>query len=260
MRTPAEFVSFAHRLADSAAVVQRRYFRTPVAVDTKVDDSPVTIADREAEAVMRDLIGRHYPDHGIYGEEHGTAALDAEWVWSLDPIDGTKSFICGRPQFGTLIGLVHGGRPVLGIVDQSITRERWLGIPGQGATLDGKPIHVRPCASLSQATLFTTSPKLFLAGAEQSAFAQVEQAVKLPMYGGDCYSYALVATGFADLVVEAGLKPYDYLPLVALLESAGGLFTDWRGQPLGLESRGGRVIAAGSAAVHGGARELLAAA
>lgn len=258
MTVPAEFVSFAHRLADAAAVVQRRYFRTPISVDTKTDESPVTIADRESEAVMRDLIGRNWPGHGILGEEHGSTALDAEWVWSLDPVDGTKAFISGKPQFGTLIALCHAGRPVLGIVDQSIIRERWVGGQGHAATLNGKAIQCRACPSLEQATIFTTSPRAFAAGSERAAFDRVVSRARLPMYGGDCYNYALVASGFGDLVVEAGLKPFDYLALVPLLEAAGGGLTDWRGQVPGLVSDG-RVVAFGDAAAQAEVLALLAA-
>ena len=139
MASLEELAHFAHRLADLAAVVQRRYFRQPVAVDTKADQSPVTIADREAEARIRDLIRRVYPAHGILGEEHGADALDAELVWVLDPIDGTKSFIAGRPLFGTLVGLLEAGRPVLGIIDQCILKERWVGVSGRPTTLKVPP-------------------------------------------------------------------------------------------------------------------------
>jgi histidinol phosphatase-like enzyme (inositol monophosphatase family) len=252
----AELVALAHALADAAGEVQRRYFRTPVGVETKADESPVTIADREAEAAMRDLLARRAPGHGILGEEHGSDGLDAELVWVLDPIDGTKSFITGRPLFGTLVALLQGGEPVLGLIDQAILGERWLGRAGEPSTHNGRPIHVRPCPTLDQAVMFVTSPRMFATAALRAAYQRVEDRVQLPMFGGDCYAYGLLAMGFADLVVEADLEPYDYLALVPIIRGAGGLVTDWRGAPLGLGSDG-RVLAAGDARVHAAARELL---
>jgi inositol-phosphate phosphatase/L-galactose 1-phosphate phosphatase/histidinol-phosphatase len=252
-----EFVELAHALADAAAVPQRRYFRTPVAVDTKADESPVTIADREAEAAMRELIGRHFPSHGILGEEYGAERTDAEHVWVLDPIDGTKSFITGRPLFGTLIALLREGAPVLGIIDQSIIHERWVGIAGEPSTHNGNPIRVRACAELGHAVLFATSPRMFgTATPRRSAFQRVEDKVRLPMFGGDCYAYGLMAMGLADLVIEAGLAPYDYMALVPVIEGAGGTLTDWQGRRLGLDSDG-CVIAAGDVRVRDAASELL---
>ena len=251
-----EFEALAHRLADAAGDIQRRYFRSPVSIETKPDDSPVTIADREAEAVMRDLIATAYPEHGILGEEHGRDRIDAEFVWVLDPIDGTKSFITGRPLFGTLIALAHRGRPVLGMIDQSILRERWVGVQGAGAAHNGRPIRVRPCPRLQDAVLFATSPAMFKAGSENDAFDRVQKAVRLPMYGGDCYAYGLLAMGFADLVVEASLQPYDFMALAPVIAGAGGLLSDWQGTALDLGSTG-QVVAAGDSRVHAEALELL---
>jgi inositol-phosphate phosphatase/L-galactose 1-phosphate phosphatase/histidinol-phosphatase len=250
------FEALAHRLADRAGEIQRRYFRTPVSVEAKADASPVTIADQEAEAAMRDLIAAAYPDHGILGEEHGRERIDAEFVWVLDPIDGTKSFITGRPLFGTLIALAHRGRPVMGMIDQSILRERWVGVAGGVSAWNGRPIAVRACPRIEDAVLFATSPAMFRAGAENDAFGRVQQRVRLPMYGGDCYAYGLLAMGFADLVVEAGLEPYDFMALVPVIEGAGGLLTDWQGRALELGSNG-QVLAAGDARVHAAARGLL---
>ena len=252
-----EFEALAHRLADAAGEIQRRYFRSPVSVETKADDSPVTIADRESEAVMRELIATAYPGHGILGEEHGRDRIDAEFVWVLDPIDGTKSFITGRPLFGTLIALAHGGRPVVGMIDQSILRERWVGVAGAGSAHNGRPIRVRPCPRLADAVLFATSPTMFKPGAENDAFDRVQKAVRLPMYGGDCYAYGLLAMGFADLVVEASLQPYDFMALAPVIAGAGGLLTDWQGNSLALGSSG-QVVAAGDQRVHAEALALLA--
>jgi inositol-phosphate phosphatase/L-galactose 1-phosphate phosphatase/histidinol-phosphatase len=243
-----EFVALAGELADAAGEVCRRYFRTPVAVDDKADATPVTIADREAELRMRALIEARFPAHGIVGEEHGRVRDDAELVWTLDPVDGTKSFISGVPLFCTLIGLVHRGRPVLGVVDQPVTRERWLGAEGRGTTLNGAKVAVRACAALDRATLFATAPDMFK-GADEAAFARLRRAVKLTRFGADAYAYALVATGFVDLVCEADLKPHDWCALGPVVEGAGGIMTDWAGAPLTLASDG-RVVACGDRRAH----------
>ena len=205
---------------------------------------------------MRDLIRRRFPAHGIWGEEYGKSDLDAEFVWVLDPIDGTKSFITGRPLFGTLIALLHRGVPVLGIIDQSIIGERWQGVAGQRSTHNGRPIAVRACAELGQAVLFATSPRIFDTGELRRAYQRLEDRVRLPMFGGDCYAYGLLAMGFADLVVEASLEPYDYMALIPVIAGAGGLLTDWSGAALTLDSPG-TVIAAGDARMHAAARAVL---
>lgn len=239
----AALLDFASTLADAAGAVVRRYFRQGVAVDDKADQSPVTIADREAEATLRALIEQRYPSHGIIGEEHGAIRGDAELVWVLDPIDGTKSFISGVPLFGTLIALAERGVPVLGVIDQPISRERWLGARGHRSTLNGTPIRTRACPGLAAATLFATTPDMFK-GPDAQSFQRLKSAVKLARFGGDCYAYGLLAAGFVDLVVEASLKPYDYFALVPVIEGAGGRMTDWSGQALGLRSTG-QVLACG---------------
>jgi inositol-phosphate phosphatase/L-galactose 1-phosphate phosphatase/histidinol-phosphatase len=252
---PAEFVALAERLADAARPVINRYFRTNVAIDDKSDDTPVTIADREVEAAMRAIITAEQPGHGIFGEEHGRSNCDAEWVWVLDPIDGTASFITGVPSFGTLISLFHRGRPVLGIIDQAILNERWLGVGGRPTTLNGTPARVRPCPDLAHAYAFTTAPELF-GPATRPAWDRIAGRVKRTRYGSDCYAYALVASGFVDLVVEAGLKPYDFGALAPVVEGAGGTMTDWAGNSLTIESDG-RVCAAGDKRVHAEALGVL---
>ncbi len=246
---PAELVAFAHRLADAAGEIQRRWFRKPVAVDAKADASPVTIADREAEAVMRELIGRHFPEHGILGEEHGRERLEAEWVWVLDPIDGTKSFLCGRPLFVTLIGLLHGGEPVLGVIEQGILGERWLGALGRPTLFNGRPCRTRACPGLASAMLGCTSPQMFATPAERAAFERLLGGVRQAVWGNDGYGAGLVAAGFLDLVVEADLEPYDVLPLVPVVEGAGGVVTDWEGRPPGLAGDQ-RMVVAGDARLH----------
>ncbi|MFQ5938548.1 MAG: histidinol-phosphatase [Alphaproteobacteria bacterium] len=250
------FIDLAERLADASGAIVRRYFRAALEVEDKPDESPVTVADREAEAAIRELIEDAFPDHGIVGEEYGAVRADAKYVWVLDPIDGTKSFITGKPLFGTLIGLLHEGAAVLGVIDQPVLGERWLGARGRPTTLNGRPVHVRPCGELGRAALYATSPHMF-EGADKQAFARVRDAVKLPLYGADCYAYGLLACGFADLVVEASLAAYDYCGVVAVIEGAGGVITDWTGAPLGLGSDG-RVVAAGDRRSHERALELLA--
>lgn len=243
-------------MADASGGIIRKYFRTPVSIDAKADASPVTIADREVETAQRELLASHVPEHGIYGEEHGRDRLDADYVWVLDPIDGTRSFITGVPLFGVIIGLVHKGETVMGVLDQPILGERWIGIRGTPSTLNGEIISTRACGALAGAMLATTSLEDFPSDAERSLFARVHKAAGRARHITDCYSYAMLATGFVDMVVEAGLKPYDYCGLVPIVEGAGGVMTDWTGAPLGIESDG-RVLAAGDRAAHALALDLL---
>lgn len=250
---PDALVALAQRLADAARTVTRGYFRKPVTVLDKEDASPVTVADRESEAAMRRLIEEHDGSHGIFGEEYGAVRTDADWVWVLDPIDGTKAFITGKPSFGTLIALLHRGQPVLGIIDQPILEERWLGVAGRPTTLNGAPVRTRPCPDIAHAALYATAPEMFV-GPDIPLWETLRARVKLPRYGADCYAYGLLAAGFVDLVVEASLKPYDYLSMVTIIEGAGGVITDWQGDRLGLGSDG-RVAAAGDPVAH---RQVLA--
>jgi inositol-phosphate phosphatase / L-galactose 1-phosphate phosphatase / histidinol-phosphatase len=248
-------LAFAQHLADAAGEVIRPYFRKPLAVDDKADLSPVTAADRAAEETMRALIERRFPAHGILGEEFGWERKDAELVWVLDPIDGTKSFISGVPLFGTLIALTREGRPIIGIIDQPISRERWTGAAGRPTTLYGAPIRCRPCPSLAAATLFATTPDMFN-GEDVASFARVSAAVKLTRFGADCYAYGLLAAGFVDRVLEASLKPYDFCAMVPIVEGARGVATDWRGGSLDLASDG-RILVAGDRRAHDAALALL---
>ena len=249
-------LAFAQHLADAAGEVIRPYFRKPLAVHDKPDLSPVTAADRAAEERMRALIEARFPAHGILGEEFGREREDAELVWVLDPIDGTKSFISGVPLFGALIALTREGRPILGIIDQPISRERWVGAAGRPTTLNGAPIGCRACPSLAVATLFATTPDMFK-GEDAAAFARVSAAVKLVRFGADCYAYGLLAAGFVDLVLEASLKPYDFCAMVPVVEGAGGIATDWRGRSLDIAADG-RILVAGDRRAHEAALALLA--
>ncbi len=241
-------MALAHRLADAAGLVIHRHWRSGLAGESKNDGSPVTLADRAAEAAMRALLAAERPDDGVLGEEEGTSAGSSGRQWVLDPIDGTVSFLAGRPLFTTLIALTEGGWPTLGVIDQPIARERWIGQLGRPTSFGGSPVRARACSTLGGAVLASTSPTLFT-DAEASAFLRLSALVARPriVWGGDAYNYGLLAAGHIDLVVEAGLKPHDFAALVPVVEGAGGLMCDWLGQPLSLESAGD-VIALGDPA------------
>jgi len=252
-------IAFAHRLADAAGEVIRPYFRRRIEVIDKGEAAfdPVTAADKGAEEAIRALIKRERPEDGILGEEYGEEAGTSGRVWVIDPIDGTRAFITGQTQWGTLIALSEGGTPVLGILDQPVLRERFVGTAG-GAFLhsaEGKSrLAVRACAGLGQAVLMTTNPWDYFDASEQAAFRRLSEASLLTRFGGDCYAYGLLAMGFVDLVVEARLKPWDIQALIPIVEAAGGMVTVWRGQPC---PEGGRVVAAGDARVHAEALKFL---
>ncbi|MBA3895790.1 MAG: histidinol-phosphatase [Sphingomonadaceae bacterium] len=233
-------IALANHLADAAGAAIRPLFRAGIGVEDKADASPVTEADRAAEAAMRRLIAAEAPRDGIIGEECGERAGTSGRTWVLDPIDGTTSFVAGRPIFGTLIALMEDGWPVLGVIDQPIARERWVGAAGKPTLFNGKPLRTRMCPALSQAVLATTSPHCF----EEQATARflalsAKVAWRRIVYGGDCYNYGLVASGHIDLVVEAGLKLHDFAALVPVVEGAGGTMCDWSGEPLNADSAGG---------------------
>ncbi len=244
----SQIIGFAEELADLAGPIARKYFRQKLTIETKPDSSPVTIADREIESAMRRRIGETFPGHGILGEEHGLERADADRVWVIDPIDGTKSFISGMPTFGTLIAYLERGIPTVGVVDHPALTERWIGARGRPTLLNGEPCRTSRRERVSEAILYATSPDMFT-GQDRASFEAVSAKVSLRRFGGDCYAYALLASGHIDLVIEAGLQPYDYLSLVPVIEGAGGVITDWSGRALGLRSDG-RVVAAATAALH----------
>ncbi len=250
------FVTLAERMAEAVRPIVMGYFRSGVAIDEKADTTPVTAADREAEAEMRRMIEDAFPDHGILGEEHGAERLDATHVWVLDPIDGTKSFVTGKPLFGTLIALLREGTPIVGVIDMPALAERWVGVEGRPTTFNGRPARVRPCPDLGRAWLYASSPHMF-PGADAEAFERLRLECRAGIYGADCYAYGLLASGTVDLVCEATTQPYDYCALVPVVTGAGGMISDWRGRPLGLHSDG-RVLAAGDEGAHATAREVLA--
>jgi histidinol phosphatase-like enzyme (inositol monophosphatase family) len=210
---------------------------------------PVTAADRGAEAAIRKLIAERYPEHGVIGEEYGEDRPDAEFVWVLDPVDGTRAFIAGLPLWTTLIALRHNGRPVLGSIGQPFLGELFIGHAGGSRLMSGgesRPLKVRPCPRLTDAIIATTDPEGCFDGAELGAWTQVRAAARLARLGCDAYAYAMVAAGTMDMVIEAGLKSWDIESAIPLIEGAGGLVTDWRGAPVG--QHGGQIVIAGDRA------------
>jgi len=257
--TAIDFSAFVNELASVSGETILPFFRTALSVEDKGRPGsfdPVTAADHAAETAMRTLIRRTFPDHGIIGEEYGKERPDAEYVWVLDPIDGTKSFIAGMPVWGTLIALLRSGEPVFGMMNQPFMREHFSGDGGKAqyrGPAGTRDLRVRACAELADAVLFTTSPLLMTAD-ERESFGRVEKRVRLSRYGGDCYAYCMLAAGHVDLVIEAGLKPYDVLPLLPIIAGAGGVVTTWDG---GAPHAGGRIIAAGDKRVHAAALRIL---
>lgn len=242
----ADDIALAHRLADAAGAAIRPFFRAPYEIEDKADASPVTEADRAAELAIRDLLDKERPQDGIIGEEYGASRAGASRQWVLDPIDGTRSFIAGRPIFGTLIALMQEGWPVLGIIDQPISGERWVGAIGTPTLLNGRPASTRRCRALDQAILATTGPQFF-PGHTAEHFSILAGQCRDTVWGGDCYNYALLASGHIDIVVEAGLKLHDLAALVPIVEGAGGRMCDWSGEPL-TDASDGNVIAIGDPA------------
>jgi len=246
MSVSASDVELAGRLADAARAAIRTYFRAEHGLEVKDDASPITLADKAAEAAMRRLLIAERPMDGIIGEEEAAREGTSGRTWVLDPIDGTRSFIAGRPIYGTLIALIEDGWPLLGVIDQGILDERWLGVVGQPTTLNGRPATTRRCRDVADALLATTSPALFDDG-QLHAFEHLDAGVRSTVLGGDCYNYACLASGHLDIVVEAGLKLHDFAALVPVVEGAGGRMCDWAGDPLHAGSVG-EVIAAGDPA------------
>ena len=260
----AGWLAAAEAAADAAGALLRPLFRTDLGADLKADHSPVTEADRAAERAMRAVLARHCPGHGIIGEEFGTTGAAAGLSWALDPIDGTRAFITGRPLFATLIALLDGGVPVLGLIDQPVTGERWIGVAGRATVFRG-PLGGRPgcrsCARLADAELSCTSPQMFTAN-EQARWQRLADACGRTSFGGDAYAYGLLALGRIDVIAEADLKLWDWAALVPVIAGAGGRMTDWRGDTLHGETwpaAGGRALAVGDTALLAPACERLAA-
>jgi myo-inositol-1(or 4)-monophosphatase len=256
--TAVDFASFVDRLAQISGETILPFFRTSLEIENKKPGGfdPVTAADRAAEGKMRETIRNSFPEHGILGEEFGAEKGSSEYVWVLDPIDGTKSFISGMVAWGTLIGLMRFGEPVYGMMHQPFTREHFSGDGGAAhyrGPAGNRDLHVRGCASLADAVLFTTSP-LLMNKADRAVFGHVEDKVKLSRYGGDCYAYCMLAAGQIDLIIETEIKPHDIVPLMPIVTGAGGIVTTWEGGPA---QGGGRIVAAGDKRVHAAALKIL---
>lgn len=252
-----ELTKFAETLADAAGDIARRYFRAPLNVIAKEDASPVTIADREIETRLSEMIAKTYPEHGIFGEEHGRTRQDAAYQWVIDPIDGTRAFIAGIPTFTTLIALCKNSVPILGIIDQPIAKERWIGAAGKPSTLNGKNSATRMNKELGKAAIGTTSAPYYFSEGESRTFESLRALCAHTIIGGDGYGYAMLASGQMDLFVDTCLKPYDFCALAPVITGAGGIITDWSGQPLSIHSKGD-VVAAANIELHKQALALLA--
>ncbi|NDF13022.1 MAG: histidinol-phosphatase [Proteobacteria bacterium] len=252
---PESLIPFAEQLATISGEIVRKYYRKSFTVEHKTDSTPVTLADKEIEQNIRAYIHNMYPEHGIIGEEFEPTNPDAEYKWIIDPIDGTKAFMMGKPIFGTLLSLVQGSTPILGIIDQPILGERWTGVQGFATNFNYDPIRTRLCSDISLAMLSTTSPNMFK-DMDFESFERVRRKVRYTGYGGDCYAYGLLASGFVDIIVETDLKPHDFCALAPIIRGAHGYFTDWQGNPINLHSDG-RVVACGDKRVHEQVLELL---
>jgi inositol-phosphate phosphatase/L-galactose 1-phosphate phosphatase/histidinol-phosphatase len=240
-RDCARALDLAGRLADAARAIARRYFRHSLEVEQKSDRSPVTIADRAIETEMRRLIRAEFPQHGIQGEEFAAEAGD-EFTWVLDPIDGTKSFISGMPLFGSLIALTRGGRAVLGVIEAPAQDERWVGVEGRTTECNGGPVHTSDCRSIEAARVYSTTTDAF-DDSRLKRYDDYSRRAALRRFGGDCYLYGMLASGYCDLVIEAAMKPHDFQALVPVVEGAGGRISDWNGRALDAQS-GDAVLAA----------------
>ena len=257
----SDLTTFAEELADLSGKAILRHFREKILIHNKLGErgfDPVTEADREAERVIRARIKLRFPSHGVMGEEHGHETGTSAYTWVVDPIDGTRAFMCGMAQWGTLIALNNGERPIVGVLDQPYTRERWVASNGhtrfRHAHGERANLKTRQCASLKDAVLSTTSPVGYFSDAEQKAFWALSGQARLTRFGGDCYAYGLLAMGFIDVIVESSLQPWDIQALIPIIENAGGVVTTWDGRPA---SGGGRVVACGDAKLHAAVLEAL---
>ena len=255
MPSTGSYADHAARIAGIAADTALGFFRGRLGVEFKADESPVTQADKAVESEVRAYLERHFPDHGIFGEEHGFEGADRENVWIVDPIDGTRSFLSGHPLFGFLLGFLQGGVPQLGVIGMPALGETYLGLRGRGATLNGAPIRVSDQARLDQAVLYVNEGDKIHRD-HPSLFTRLMQAGQTRRFAYDCYPHALLAAGHVDAVIDYDLQPYDFLPVSAVIEAAGGVITDWQGNPLGLDSDG-RVIAAATPQLHAGMLALI---
>lgn len=251
----ASLIHTANEVVECSGKIIRRYFRQPISVSNKEDMSPVTIADQKTEMAMRAIILENFPQHSIIGEEGENTVGSEPYTWIIDPIDGTKSFISGSPLFGTLVCLCKEETPQLGIIDIPISKERWVGIKNEATRYNKEVCQVSTTTQLNQAQLYCTEPNMFNVQQSQR-FQALEKSVRLRRFGGDCYSYGMLASGYIDLVVDANLSPHDWMALIPVIEGAGGIITDWQGNTLDNNSDGA-VIAASTHELHAQALKVL---
>ncbi|MGB3242919.1 MAG: inositol monophosphatase family protein [Sulfitobacter sp.] len=235
-------------IADFAGKAAMGYFRGKLGTEFKADDSPVTQADKGIETLVRAYLNQHFPDHGIFGEEHGIEGANRQRMWIIDPIDGTRSFLSGHPLFGFLLGHLKNGAPEIGVIGMPALEEVFLGIKGKGATLNGQPIHSSGQTRLDQAILYINEGEKIYAD-HPEVFDRLTKAGQTRRFSYDCYPHALLAAGHVDAVVDYDLQPYDYLPVSVVVQESGGLMTDWHGAPLTLNSDG-RVLSAATPELH----------
>lgn len=253
---PDDCFMLANAMADAARKIIRPHFRKRLTIDSKADSSPVTVADRDAEAAMRGMIEKVFPAHGIRGEEFGAHKLEADWVWVLDPIDGTKSFISGSLAFGTQIALLYRGTPVLGVIDQPITGERWLGRAGHPSVLNGETVVTSSTAIIDEAIVYTSALEQFSPD-NKARFSKLASGALFTRMSHDCYAAGLLALGGVDILLESNVFDYDILPQMPIVLGAGGVVTDWEGRPLGNASRFETVLMTANASLHQAALEQL---
>ncbi|MBC8050067.1 MAG: histidinol-phosphatase [Chitinophagales bacterium] len=253
-----------HELADASGRLILPYFRNAGAIDNKLqgaDFDPVTEADRGAERLIREMIAARFPEDGVMGEEFPDTQTDAQRRWIIDPIDGTRAFIMGLPTWGTLIGLTQGGAPMLGMMNQPHTRERFWGGGESGASYfrdehGERTLRTRQCATLNAAIVCTTTPDIFAPGYEIKTFERISRGARMRRFGGDCYAYCLLAMGLVDVVIEASLKPFDIIPLIPIIKGAGGVVSGWNGS---FAENNSRIIACGDPHLHEDILKMLAA-
>jgi len=243
-----DLISFANFLADESEIIIKQYFRNPLKIDEKEDESPVTIADKKTELKIRELIETKYPNHGILGEEFASLNINSEYVWVIDPIDGTRSFIAGHKDFGTLIALLHNNKPVIGIINCPIHEERWVGIEGKKTTMNGIEVQTSKLKDLKKSYV-CTSGLYFDNDHFRKGFDKIIQQTRYHRFGGDCYMYGMVASGYIEIVLEDTLKAHDYMALVPIIEGAGGKISDKYGKNINIHSEGS-VIASGNGQLH----------
>ena len=243
-----QFKVFANQLADQAREIALDHFRTKLDIESKSDNTPVSIADKSIEKTLRNAINNVFPDHGILGEEYERQHTNSEYLWVIDPIDGTKSFITGHPTFGCLIALLHDDVPIVGIIEMPALKERWIGVKDQAVCFNGSNVKTSNQRVLPEAIIACTGIDFFNA-AELPVFNHLSKQGKFRLFGGDCYNYGLLASGFVDVVMESDLKPFDYMALVPVIESAGGIVTDWQGEKLTPDSSG-QVLACANMYLH----------